>query len=360
MTDVFNVAIFFIILRETIEAAMIISVLQSFCRQIFSADRPSFRRARRQIWIGAISGFLICLVIGAIFIGVFYALSTDLWKKAENLWEGIFCLIACIMITAMGIGMLRAGHMQEKWSSRLSVAINQQSEVSGWRKWVNLRVFSSKYIFFHLPFITVLREGLEAVVFVGGVSLGISARSIPLAVVVGLLCGLLIGYLMYRSGNAMSFHWFFVLTTCILYLIAAGLFSRSVWFFESHIFSKYAGGDPDATGVIDVRSNVWALDYGNPEANDNSGWGIFNAILGWQNVATYGSIISYCIYWLFIAVALVALHFYDARSDRSSAAAIDALTDIDDDGLEKKPNLPDSTHFSYAAPRLAQPVELVE
>ena len=30
---------------------------------------------------------------------------------------------------------------------------------------------SSKWILFFLPFITVLREGIEAVVFVGGVSL---------------------------------------------------------------------------------------------------------------------------------------------------------------------------------------------
>ncbi|KAJ2607858.1 high-affinity iron permease [Coemansia sp. RSA 1365] len=265
------------------------------------------------------------------------------------------------MITAMGIGMLRAGQMQEKWSSRLSTAINQQSESSGWRKWVNLRFFSSKYIFFHLPFITVLREGLEAVVFVGGVSLGISARSIPLAVVVGLICGGLIGYLMYRSGNAMSFHWFFVLTTCILYLIAAGLFSRSVWFFETHIFSKYAGGDPDATGLIDVRSNVWALDYGDPEANDNSGWGIFNAILGWQSVATYGSIISYCIYWLFVAVALVALYFYDTRSTEDPATTIEIGSDNNDkdDDLEKKPPLPDSAHFSKFVPRPSQSLEVV-
>ncbi|KAJ2532487.1 hypothetical protein EV175_007151 [Coemansia sp. RSA 1933] len=121
---------------------------------------------------------------------------------------------------------------------------------------------------------------------------------------------------MYRSGNAMSFHWFFVLMTCFLYLIAAGLFSRAVWAFEMNAFAKYAGADPDTVGVIDVRHNVWALSYGDPEANDDSGWGIFNAVLGWQSVATYGSIISYCLYWLCLSIFLVGLRIKEIKNDR--------------------------------------------
>jgi len=69
---------------------------------------------------------------------------------------------------------------------------------------------SGKWALFLLPFITVLREGLEAVVFVGGVSLGyllclclvliwsqvslnLDAASIPIPVVVGLLAGGVVG-----------------------------------------------------------------------------------------------------------------------------------------------------------------------
>jgi len=57
---------------------------------------------------------------------------------------------------------------------------------------------SRKYAMFILPFITVLREGLEAVVFVGGVSLTEPATSFPLAVIAGIFCGVLIGYFIYR------------------------------------------------------------------------------------------------------------------------------------------------------------------
>ncbi|KAJ1727133.1 high-affinity iron permease, partial [Coemansia biformis] len=307
MANVFDVPIFFILFRETLEAAMIISVMLSFCKQIFAADPDSYRKARKQIWLGAAAGFGVCAAIGAAFIAVFYTVSDNLWSKAENLWEGVFSLIAAVMITVMGLGMLRAGRMQAKWRGKLAASMTERSQATGWRRFFDLRLFSSKYLFFHLPFFTMLREGLEAVVFVGGVSLGISAKSIPLPVVVGIIAGSLLGYLMFRAGNAMNFHWFFVVMTCILYLIAAGLFSRAVWFFETNAFAKYAGGDPDKTGVIDVRVNVWALEYGHPEAKNSSGWGIFNAILGWQSVATYGSVISYCLYWVVLAIALVIL-----------------------------------------------------
>ncbi|KAJ2881539.1 high-affinity iron permease [Coemansia aciculifera] len=319
MADVFNVAIFFIILRETIEAGVIISVLLSFSKQMFSSDEVTRKRARKQIWIGALVGFIICLIIGVTFIVIFYTVANDIWSKAEMLWEGIFCLIAVVMITVMGVGMLRSGRMQDKWRIKLAVAMTEQSEKTGWRKWFDFKIFSKKYLFFHLPFLTVLREGLEAVVFVGGVSLGATAKSIPLAVIVGLICGIIIGYLIYRTGNAMSFHWFFVISTCLLYLIAAGLMSRSVGYFEENAFAKYAGADPDASGVIDVRVNVWALDYGSPEVKGNSGWGIFNAILGWNNIATFGTIISYCLYWVALAAYLVILGIHEKRVDRRQA-----------------------------------------
>ena len=57
---------------------------------------------------------------------------------------------------------------------------------------------------FVLPLITVLREGMEAVIFVGGVSLGQPATSIPLATIVGLICGLVCGFLIYTFASRTS------------------------------------------------------------------------------------------------------------------------------------------------------------
>lgn len=51
---------------------------------------------------------------------------------------------------------------------------------------------------FALPFVTVLREGIEAVVFIAGVTFTAPATAVPLAVVVGLAAGALVGYGLYK------------------------------------------------------------------------------------------------------------------------------------------------------------------
>ena len=66
------------------------------------------------------------------------------------------------------------------------------------------RTKAGKWALLILPLITVLREGVEAVVFVGGVSLGQPATSIPLAAIVGIICGIIIGYLIYSFASRAS------------------------------------------------------------------------------------------------------------------------------------------------------------
>lgn len=83
---------------------------------------------------------------------------------------------------------------------------------------------TGKWMMFMLPFVTVLREGelstlrdwtafdnrvhyflgLEGVIFVGSVSLGQPGSSIPIAVIVGILCGLLGGVAVYQVAGRTS------------------------------------------------------------------------------------------------------------------------------------------------------------
>lgn len=47
-------------------------------------------------------------------------------------------------------------------------------------------------------------SGMEAVIFVGGVSLGQPATSIPIAAIVGLVCGFICGFLIYQFASRTS------------------------------------------------------------------------------------------------------------------------------------------------------------
>ncbi|ORY04644.1 iron permease FTR1, partial [Basidiobolus meristosporus CBS 931.73] len=303
--DLFSIPIFFILFRETIEAAIIVSVLLSFLSQVYHNDTALHRRLRKQVWFGTLLGLLVSLCIGGAFIAVWYTVASNLWAKSEKLWEGCFSLIAVIMISVMGLAMLKTKRMQEKWKVKLANSMNDK-EAKG------IRAKSKKYALFLLPFITVMREGLEGLVFIGGISISEPASSIPIAAICGILAGCFVGWLLYRGGNIVKFQWFFVASTCILFLVAAGLFARAIGFLEAHVWAlrtDAANAEADEEGGItfDVRTNVWYLDCCNPENPNAGGWQIFNAILGWNNVASIGTILGYVLYWLAIAVYLIFL-----------------------------------------------------
>ena len=87
--------------------------------------------------------------------------------------------------------------MQEKWRVKLAKSLEETPVTVGGKRGAFKR-WCEKYIMFIVPFITVLREGLEAVVFIAGVSFSAPASAVPLPVVVGLIAGGFVGYLIYK------------------------------------------------------------------------------------------------------------------------------------------------------------------
>ncbi|TID28205.1 hypothetical protein CANINC_002638 [Pichia inconspicua] len=311
MTDVFNVQIFFIVFREALEAIIVVSVLLAFVKKSIAADNKDLaRKLYIQIWIGSILGVIICLAIGGGFIGAYYSLKKDIWSGAEDLWEGIFCLVATVLISLMGIAMLRINKLQRKWRIKIARAILTPPAKTADR--FKIGYLLKKYSLFILPFITTLREGLEAVVFVGGVGISeASARAFPLPVICGIIAGIAVGLILYYGGSRFSLQIFLCFSTAILYLIAAGLFSRGVWYLETNHFNKKTGGDASESGSgpgsYNIHTTVWHVNCCNPEIDN--GWDVFNALLGWQNTATYGSVLSYNLYWLFFIITLLLMLF---------------------------------------------------
>ncbi|SCW00010.1 LAFE_0B07470g1_1 [Lachancea fermentati] len=314
---VFNVAVFFVVFRECLEAVVIVSVLLSFLKQSIGAqDMKTYKKLRLQVWVGVAAGLFICLAIGGGFIGAYYALDNDIFGNAEDLWEGIFCMIATVMISVMGIAMLRINKMQAKWRVKIARALLEIPERK--RDRFKIGALSRRYSMFLLPFITVLREGLEAVVFVAGAGIttqGSSASAYPLPVVVGLIAGTTVGVLLYYGTSKSSLQIFLVVSTCILYLIAAGLFSRGAWYFENYRFNKATGGDAsesgDGNGSYNIKKAVYHVNCCNPELDN--GWDIFNALLGWQNTGYLSSMLCYNIYWLTLMIVLFLMMFEEKR-----------------------------------------------
>ncbi|KAK4453703.1 putative iron transferase [Podospora aff. communis PSN243] len=319
--EIFSVPVFLVVFRESVEAVIIVSILLAFLKQTLDGphgDKKAYKKLVRQVWLGTALGLLICLITGGALIGIFYTIGVNNWELSENNYEAAFCLIASVIITFVGAALLRIGRMQQKWRVKMAASLEKPLTVTGpARRWSAVKRFLEKYAMFALPFVTVLREGIEAIVFVAGVSFQAPAKSVPLPVVVGLLVGILVGYMLYRGGSAARLQIFLVVSTCLLYLIAAGLFSRAVWAFEAQRWSTAIGGDAselgNGPGSYDIDNSVWHVNCCSPDLGGGGGWGFFRAILGWTNSATYGSVISYNVYWIFVILGFFALRYREVK-----------------------------------------------
>ncbi|KAG0361615.1 high-affinity iron permease [Podila minutissima] len=314
MGSIFSAPIFFIMFRETTEAAIIVSVLLTFIKQVVVDDAALLRRLKWHVWIGVLVGLAISLIIGGAFIAVWNSLAKNVFQAHEELWEGSFALIACFMITIMALAMLKSQDMQEKWRGKLSQSMDNIDKDQ------SLTKRSGKYALLILPLITVLREGLEAMIFVGGVTFQEEAKAIPLAAICGILAGALVGFIIYRGGSRLALHRFFVASTCFLLFIAAGLFTKAIMAFEMDKWNKIVGGDADDAGSYDPRGNVWALNCCNPNDPNAGGWQFLNAVVGWSNIASVGTVTGYCMYWVVVIVSVVFMQIKGKRARAAQAS----------------------------------------
>jgi len=122
---------------------------------------------------------------------------------------------------------------------------------------------------------------------------------------------------LYRGGSTARLQVFLIVSTCLLYLVAAGLVARSVSYFEQQHWNTLVGKDVgelgDGPGSYDIRRNVWHVNCCSPEIQGGRGWGIFNGILGWTNSATYSAVISYNIYWILVIVSFLTMRYHEVR-----------------------------------------------
>lgn len=319
--QLFSFKVFFVLLRETFESAIVISILLSFLNQNFDAKHPLYAKLRFQVWIGAIIGLSICLLIGAVFIALFYLIGENYWTRYERVWEAVFSIFSSLIISVMGLSLLRINSMTQKWKSKLGNNINtyfNQQEIEGEEIDANNNIhlnkkktwfkrMTEKYSLMVLPLVTLLREGLEAIFVVTGVTASEPVSSIPLSIVLAISIGSFIGISIYKGGNKMKLQYFLIGATVVLYIVSAGLMSRGVWFFELEKYVQDCNGQDmteigNGPGSYDVTNVIWHVNC--CSGINDGGWMLLNALVGWNNTATYGSIFSYNIYWLLIVIML--------------------------------------------------------
>lgn len=295
-TEYFSVPAFFVTFREALEACIIISILLKFLDKIDKAH------LKKDVWIGSILGLVIAIAAGVAFIIAFYAVGENFFVgKQEKLFEGFLMLFATIIITVLAMSMLKINKFQEMWEAKLRTSL-AKAEGQG--------TSLHRSTMFWIPFISVLREGLETVIFLAGVGAGYPAKSIPIPGILGLLIGLACGFILYRAGSKASIHIFLTASTVLLLFIAAGLFSHGVHEFqEIDGFGDYKNADGEIIGAW--NKPLWNIC--DCCSNEHEFWGIMRAVFGYTCSPSGDEVFAYLMYWvlalLFIAFKLRSFCF---------------------------------------------------
>jgi len=254
-------AAFLVALREGIEAALIISILLAYLKQIGAEDR------RNLVWWGTGLAVIASVLVGtAIFMA-----GAEFEGKAEEVFEGLVTLTAVGVLTWMIFWMRRQG-------ARVKSELQER---------VDTALLTGGFALAALAFVAVLREGVETALFIFAAAQGTAVDSggvgaQVLGAVLGLTIAVGLGVLLYRGGLKLNLRSFFRVTGLLLIVVAAGLFA-----FALHELQE-AGWLPMLAGT--------AFDISGTLPDDSGVGGILRAIFGYQANPTWLEIVGWLAY----------------------------------------------------------------
>jgi high-affinity iron transporter len=106
LTSYFSVPLFFVVLRETLEIGIIVSVLIAFIGRLSVKDMTMVQNMKRMVWTGTMSAVLIVVAIGASIIHFWYSIGENIFEGSEMIYEAVFGIIASLFLTITVIFIL--------------------------------------------------------------------------------------------------------------------------------------------------------------------------------------------------------------------------------------------------------------
>jgi high-affinity iron transporter len=259
---------FIILFREAFEAALIVGIILSYLKRTGAAAQYT------TVAYGTAAAIGVSLITGA----AFKVLAISFEGANEEIFEGVTMLVTAALLSTMII-----------WMIRVKPSVKQiESETSN-------SLTGNKWGLFFLVFISIFREGLEAVLFFSGLDIG--GTNAIIGSVLGLAVGVGLVYLLFRGLIRLNFKVLFNVTNTLLVLIAAGL--------VAHGFHEL-----QEAGVVTFLSNVvWDI---NPAANADGTYpalhdhgsigGFLASVFGYNGNPSAIEVLSYLLY---IAIIMV-------------------------------------------------------
>ncbi len=140
-----------------------------------------------------------------------FGFAASAFEEHEALFEGVTLVLAAVLVTWLILWMFRQRNLAKHVEAGLKQKIDVGEEIG----------------VAALAFVAVFREGIEIVLFLNGISLSTGAISAAWAFG-GALAASVLAYLVFKSFVRLDFKTFFLATSTILVLLAAGLLSQGV------------------------------------------------------------------------------------------------------------------------------------
>jgi len=189
---------FLIGFREALEAALIIGVLISL-----------LYRTRRELMTKWVWGGVVLALIASVLTWMTFEIFVgEFSKKNEELFEGLLYLVAAILITTVILHVI--GHASKEVLENKAERAIEIREAFG----IGL-----------LAFVSVWREGVETVIFIGA---GTESSEAITGLCIGIVLAAAIGYVLFATTKNLDIRFMFNVSTSLLVGFAAYLVMKAI------------------------------------------------------------------------------------------------------------------------------------
>jgi high-affinity iron transporter len=218
-----------IMLREGFEAALVVAIVFAYLRRIGRLDLA------RSVWQGVALATAAAFAIGIAVRITAGSLEGDARLRAF----AAISALAAVVLTWMVFWMRRQSRLiKGDLEHRVDAAI---------------RSGNTRRAIVAVALVAVLREGIEAALFLIAAGTDESGGAIVFGALAGLALASLLAYLVYWGGRSMPMKAFFTVTGLVLIVFAAGLVAKTVLFLQT------SGdlGSFNPNGVYDLTAYRW-------------------------------------------------------------------------------------------------------
>jgi high-affinity iron transporter len=269
---------FLVMLREGIEAALIVGIIAGYLVQ---TGRSAWIPA---VWVGVLLAVAAALLVGA---GL-QLVSAEFPQRAQELFEAIVGLVAVVVLTSMVFWMRKvARSIKSELHQSIDAALGGSSRYG--------------FALIGMVFLAVAREGLESVFFLLAIFQQSPDASAPLGALLGIVVACALGFGIYAGSVRIDLRRFFRWTGVLILVVAAGILAGSLRaLHEAGLWNHLQATVFDLSGVLPVDSGPGTL---------------LSGLFGYSDRPAVGEVIAYLLY------LAVTLYLFLADPRASSAPA---------------------------------------